>query len=191
MPCPPSKVLNPDSKRCVRRDGRIGKRVLAAGGCRPDQLRNPNTNRCVLRSGRVGRSLEKRSTSKKPRSPFSDRKAFSGPLASAQTSFLLKELRKRRPKRLEPPPGARLTLADVRRARRGEAEFNVILPTRPFQLSVLSKASLKRFGERYFDADDKEKKLCSVASSVPENPFRDKFRVWKATPGFNKWLHEQ
>lgn len=117
---------------------RIGKRVLASR-CRQD--------RCVLRSGRVGRSL------KKPRSPFSD----SGPLAAAQTSFLLKELRRRRPKRLDPPSAARL--ADLRRARRGEAEFQVILPTRPFQISVLSKTSLKRFGERYFDPpdDDKEK----------------------------------
>lgn len=149
---------------------RIGKRVLASR-CRQD--------RCVLRSGRVGRSL------KKPRSPFSD----SGPLAAAQTSFLLKELRRRRPKRLDPPSAARL--ADLRRARRGEAEFQVILPTRPFQISVLSKTSLKRFGERYFDPpdDDKEKKLCHVAPGVPENPFRDKVRVWKITPGFNKWLH--
>ena len=184
MPCSPSQVLNPESKRCVRRDGRIGKRVLASG-CRQDQIRNPSTNRCVLRSGRVGRSL------KKPRSPFSDRKAYSGPLAAAQTSFLLKELRRRRPKRLDPPSAARLTLADLRRARRGEAEFQVILPTRPFQISVLSKTSLKRFGERYFDPpdDDKEKKLCHVAPGVPENPFRDKVRVWKITPGFNKWLH--
>ena len=79
------------------------------------------------------------------KSPFAERRAFTGPLAYAQTSFLLKQLKQRnlKARKLHPPPSARLTKADLRRVRRGEAEFNVILPTRPFQISVLNKNTLK------------------------------------------------
>ena len=62
--CVRSKVLNPKSKRCVLRKGRVGRRVLrVAGGnamCRPDQMLNPKTNRCVLRSGAVGKKIRAR-----------------------------------------------------------------------------------------------------------------------------------
>ena len=97
MPCSPSQVLNPESKRCVRRDGRIGKRVLASG-CRQDQIRNPSTNRCVLRSGR-------RSEPEEP--PPLGPQGVQRPRRGADV--LPPRSCGRRSKRLDPPYAARLT----------------------------------------------------------------------------------
>lgn len=71
--CPPEKVLNPRTRRCVRRDGALGRRIMAASKrrshtpktrryrvatgalkpCRPGQERNPATRRCRKRVSAV------------------------------------------------------------------------------------------------------------------------------------------
>lgn len=187
MRCEKSKIVNPATKRCVSRSGRIGTRLLAAR-CRDDQVLNKKTSRCVKRSG--GQASQKKNPAKKKspasKSPFAERRAFTGPLAYAQTSFLLKQLKNRnlKARKLHPPSSARLTKADLRRVRRGEAEFNVILPTRPFQISVLNKRTLKNYPNGYFEQE--EGPICAVAAA--SSPWRT--AVWKTTHSFNKWLHE-
>jgi hypothetical protein len=188
MRCETSKIVNPATKKCVSRSGRIGTRLLAAR-CRDDQVLNTKTSRCVKRSGRLGQASRKKIPSKKksaPKSPFAERRAFTGPLAYAQTSFLLKQLKQRsfKTKKLHPPSSARLTKADLRRVRRGEAEFNVILPTRPFQISVLNKRTLNTYPNDYFERE--EGPICAVAAA--SSPWRT--AVYKTTFSFNKWLHE-
>ena len=80
--CPPGKILNPATNKCVKRDGAIGRRILAAqggsraaaaprassprrpaaraasrGDCPPGKIRNPATGRCVKRDGPTGRRI--------------------------------------------------------------------------------------------------------------------------------------
>ena len=79
--CPPGKIVNPATNRCVKRDGPIGRRILAAqggsgaaapraasprrpaaraaaqGDCPPGKIRNPATGRCVKRDGPTGRRI--------------------------------------------------------------------------------------------------------------------------------------
>lgn len=191
MRCEKSKIVNPASGKCVSRSGRIGTRLLAAR-CRDDQVLNTKTSRCVKRSGRLGQASQKKIPSKKkspaPKSPFAERRAFTGPLAYAQTSFLLKQLKQRsfKTRKLHPPSSARLTKADLRRIRRGEAEFNVILPNRPFQISVLNKRTLNTYPNDYFEQE--EGSVCAVAAA--SSPWRERTAVYKTTASFNKWLHE-
>ena len=52
--CPPDKILNPATNKCVKRTGAIGRRLV---GCAPDEILNPVTGRCVKRNGTVGRRL--------------------------------------------------------------------------------------------------------------------------------------
>lgn len=191
MRCETSKIVNPATKKCVNRSGRIGTRLLAAR-CRDDQVLNTKTSRCVKRSGRLGQASQKKIPSKKKspasKSPF-ERRAFTGPLAYAQTSFLLKQLKQRsfKARKLHPPSSARLTKADLRRARRGEAEFNVILPTRPFQISVLNKRTLNTYPNGYFEQE--EGSVCAVNVAAASSPWRERKAVYKTTFAFNKWLH--
>jgi hypothetical protein len=56
--CEAHKILNPPTKRCVLRSGKIGK-ILIGGKkkCEAYKILNPSTNRCVLRSGSIGKKL--------------------------------------------------------------------------------------------------------------------------------------
>ena len=54
--CPPGKVLNPATGRCVKTDGKVG-RALAVPGCPPGKVLNPATGRCVKADGKIGRRL--------------------------------------------------------------------------------------------------------------------------------------
>jgi len=66
-PCPPGKILNPTSNRCVSETGKIGKKVLEEEKkkslvsqqkqCPPNKIYNPKSNRCVLKSGKIGKQL--------------------------------------------------------------------------------------------------------------------------------------
>lgn len=73
--CPQGKILNPKTKRCVKKDGKIGKEILAKqkgnqpknqpksptpnqnNQCPPDKILNPATGRCVKRTGKIGKEI--------------------------------------------------------------------------------------------------------------------------------------
>ena len=61
--CSENKIFNPKTKRCVKRDGAVGKKVLAENNnkapevkCDKDQIFNHKTERCVKRHGAAGES---------------------------------------------------------------------------------------------------------------------------------------
>ena len=56
--CKKDEILNPDTNRCVKRNGTIGKRILAEMNkkeCGDDEILNPKTNRCASISGKLGK----------------------------------------------------------------------------------------------------------------------------------------
>lgn len=72
--CPPDKIMNPATRRCVLRTGAIGRKLekemaapappappvpvaAASDGCPPGKIRNPKTRRCVKRDGAIGKKL--------------------------------------------------------------------------------------------------------------------------------------
>lgn len=70
--CPPDKILNPLTKRCVSKTGAIGKKLMATViteikvnknkpkvvvDCPPDKILNPATNKCVSKTGAIGKKL--------------------------------------------------------------------------------------------------------------------------------------
>lgn len=55
--CPPGKILNPKTGRCVKTDGKIGM-TLSKKVCPSDKILNPNTGRCVKANGRIGKTLQ-------------------------------------------------------------------------------------------------------------------------------------
>jgi hypothetical protein len=68
--CPPDKVLNPKTNRCIDRNGKLGKEILKGKTnveqvavvpktCADDEILNPKTNRCIKKSGVVGKKLVK------------------------------------------------------------------------------------------------------------------------------------
>jgi hypothetical protein len=67
VPCPPGKIRNPKTRRCVKADGKLGVAVAAAvpavpaaaAACPPGKILNPATGRCVSVTGAIGRKLVK------------------------------------------------------------------------------------------------------------------------------------
>ncbi len=69
--CPPEKILNQATNRCVSKTGKIGKAILKSvhsslskeekekpkKDCPPDKLYNPSTGRCVSKTGKIGKKL--------------------------------------------------------------------------------------------------------------------------------------
>lgn len=67
--CPPGKIRNPATGRCVKKDGKIGKELMKAKKskkpkksksekiCSDDQILNPATGRCVKKDGKIGKQL--------------------------------------------------------------------------------------------------------------------------------------
>ena len=68
--CPPGKIVNPSTNRCVSETGKIGRQLLWAprppvttmtmmtdDDCPPGKIINPPTNRCVSETGKIGRQL--------------------------------------------------------------------------------------------------------------------------------------
>jgi len=69
--CPPNKILNPKTKKCVSRTGKIGRKLVQSSKskssaekkkpptkiCPPNKIINPKTKRCVSRIGKIGREL--------------------------------------------------------------------------------------------------------------------------------------
>jgi hypothetical protein len=83
--CKKDEIRNPVTKRCVKKSGKIGKKLLLDKSpravsskkksppkktCKTNEILNPLTNRCVKRDGKIGKKLleemRKRSPSKKP-----------------------------------------------------------------------------------------------------------------------------
>jgi len=69
-PCPPGKIRNPATGRCVSKNGAIGKRLQRGNQpveqprenrnkneCPPGKVRNPATGRCVNVRGAIGRNI--------------------------------------------------------------------------------------------------------------------------------------
>lgn len=65
-PCPEGKVINPVTGRCVKADGKIGKKVMktqalhtprAREECPSGKIINPATGRCVNVDGKIGKSI--------------------------------------------------------------------------------------------------------------------------------------
>jgi serine/threonine protein kinase len=54
--CPPGKVRNPKTRRCVKKTGIIGRQITEKD-CPPDKIRNPKTRRCVKKTGSIGMKL--------------------------------------------------------------------------------------------------------------------------------------
>jgi hypothetical protein len=72
--CPPDKILNPQTDRCVSKTGAIGKKILLellnknknkpkskkeikGNECPDDKILNPQTNRCVSKTGAIGKKI--------------------------------------------------------------------------------------------------------------------------------------
>jgi len=60
--CSPGKIINPETGKCVKRDGRIGKKILAqrkanAPLTKNGKILNPATGKYVKRDGKIGRSI--------------------------------------------------------------------------------------------------------------------------------------
>lgn len=62
--CPSGKILNPETGKCVKRDGAIGKKILKdvpkkvdMKDCPSGKIRNPATGRCVNIDGAVGKKI--------------------------------------------------------------------------------------------------------------------------------------
>jgi serine/threonine protein kinase len=68
--CPPNKIMNPKTKRCVLKTGKIGRNYVQeskskspankkkdAKICPPHKIMNPKTKRCVLKTRKIGRKL--------------------------------------------------------------------------------------------------------------------------------------
>ena len=64
--CPEDKILNPETNKCVKKTGRIGKKLLKKKEtttkieCPEDKILNPETNKCVKKTGRIGKKLMKK-----------------------------------------------------------------------------------------------------------------------------------
>jgi len=58
--CKSDEILNPASNRCVKRSGKIGKKILkekSKSGKRDGKILNPETNRWVKIDGVIGRKI--------------------------------------------------------------------------------------------------------------------------------------
>lgn len=56
--CLDTHIINPKTKRCVSRKGKIGRQIInKSNDCHENQVKNPLTNRCVSRNGKLGKKL--------------------------------------------------------------------------------------------------------------------------------------
>ena len=82
--CKKDEILNPETNRCVKRNGVVGKKVIAEMNkkkCKDDEILNPASNRCVKRNGAIGKKIlaemkkGKSKTSRKSRKSRTSRKS--------------------------------------------------------------------------------------------------------------------
>ena len=70
--CPPGKIRNPKTRKCVNATGKLGREIMKALAaivaapapapapappCPPGKIRNPKTRKCVKADGKIGRAL--------------------------------------------------------------------------------------------------------------------------------------
>ena len=58
--CKNDEIINPATGRCVKKTGKIGRKLLGTDGpkpCKSYQIRNPETGRCVEKTGPIGKRL--------------------------------------------------------------------------------------------------------------------------------------
>jgi tRNA A-37 threonylcarbamoyl transferase component Bud32 len=79
--CPDDKILNPQTNRCVKKTGKIGKKLLNKSKsnqnqppCPDDKILNPQTNRCVKKTGKIGKKLLNKSKPNQNQPPCPDDK---------------------------------------------------------------------------------------------------------------------
>jgi len=104
-PCTRGKIPNPNTGRCVKKSGSIGRRIRSARKCPSNKIVNPETNRCVKKSGSIGRALiankrrrsrrSSRSSSRRSSSRRSSRKSSSsrkqaGKILNPETGRMVK-----------------------------------------------------------------------------------------------------
>lgn len=70
--CRQDQILNPETGRCVKKTGAIGRKLLGLNQpkpCKNEEIRNPTTGRCVKRRGKIGRKLIPQERIPKERDP--------------------------------------------------------------------------------------------------------------------------
>ncbi len=93
MVCKTDQIINPKTGRCVKKNGKIGKEILAKTRtqrrksrspirrmvCKADQIINTKTGRCVKKNGKIGKEIlaKTRTQRRKSRSPIRRRKSRS------------------------------------------------------------------------------------------------------------------
>ena len=72
--CTSDKIINPTTKRCVLKTGKIGIEILKIQkskksqkkiDCGNDKIMNPTTQRCVSKTGKIGLEILKTQKSRK------------------------------------------------------------------------------------------------------------------------------
>ncbi len=172
--CPPGKICNPASKRCVFSRGKVGKKIRAASPARKrsksprsrrssevkskcagkvcpsdpkEKVCNPSTGRCVLKDGKVGKKFSRRSRSR---------------ARAARPSRAVLAARARVPK------VPKLKAARVFNTPYGK-EIRKMLPAGVTEFSKLGRGT---FGVVYLSCvDSKNPKTCSVfkVERIPKN----------------------
>lgn len=64
--CREDEIINPNTNRCVKKDGKIGKALLKQQNvvkCKDDEILNPLTKRCVKKTGKIGKQILKTANS--------------------------------------------------------------------------------------------------------------------------------
>ena len=60
--CKAGKIINPDTGRCVNKDGKIGKLIketsVKKNKCKAEKIINPDTGRCVNKDGKIGKMIK-------------------------------------------------------------------------------------------------------------------------------------
>lgn len=108
-PCNADQIRNPATGRCVKRSGKIGKKIapisrsksplksrskspLKSSGkkCRDDQIRNPATGRCVKRSGKIGKQLVRPKSKSRSASKSRSRSRSRSPSYNGESEWVYK-----------------------------------------------------------------------------------------------------
>ena len=71
--------VNPSTKRCVLRHGKIGRHLVGRPKSCPSVI-NPKTNRCIRKDGKLHRKISKKSSKKSKKSKKSSKKSIKKPL---------------------------------------------------------------------------------------------------------------
>ena len=95
--CPTGKVRNPETGRCVKKTGAIGRRIneenirraVRVKPCPRDKVRNPETGRCVKKTGAIGRRINQGNAVLRPASK--DRPCTSTQIRNPQTGRCVKK----------------------------------------------------------------------------------------------------